>query len=166
MNQKINCEILNDFINMIVMDVAQKYVFKLKNEKKKPPKLIEEYLDEAILLIKKYQTLEISKMKNTIVDIDTKQQLVFNQLFLEDQEYEWLCKELNFAYLLIIDESLQDKTLDLLYDNVYEYKILVNQDLITKKQIKIDNVIKCSNEEKIDRLHFYKHSTSSSMLTI
>lgn len=81
-------------------------------------------------------------------------------MFLEDQEYEWLCKELNFAYLLIIDESLQDKTLELLYDNIYEYKILINQELITKKQIKIDSIIKSSNEKKFDRLHFYKYNTN------
>ncbi|MCL8210785.1 hypothetical protein LT336_00529 [Spiroplasma sp. JKS002671] len=161
MKKKINSEILNNFINLIIIDVATKYLLKLKKEKNKPPKLIENYLTKAIYLLNKYETISISKMKNTIKDINEKEQKEFALLFTTYKEYEWLCKELNFAYLIMIDEDLQNKTLNLLYDNIYEIKFLFdNEKIITKEQIDINSVIKNSNTEKINELHYYKSSQS------
>ncbi|MBE4704430.1 hypothetical protein [Spiroplasma platyhelix] len=163
MNKKIDFKILNAFINMIIMDVAQKYILKLKEERKKPPKLIEDYLDKSVLLLNKYKPLEISKMKNTIGNIDKEEQDKFNKLFEEHKDYEWLCKELNFAFLLMIDKELQEKTLVLIYDNVYEYKFLINQEIINKKIVDINKVIEKSNKNKIKKLHFYKNNMNGYM---
>lgn len=155
-NNQVNFEILNDFVNVIIMDVAKKYLLKLKKDTNKPPMLIKNYLDKSIFLLQKYKTLEISKMKNTISDFNTKEQQEFNKLFKEYQEYQELCQELNFAFILMIDEELQNKTLNLLYKNIYELKFLVEDEkIITKKQVDINSVIKQSNKKKINKLHFY-----------
>lgn len=163
MSNQINLEILNGFINMIIMDVAQKYIFSLKNERKQPPKLIEQYLEDSVLLLKKFQKVEISKIKDTIDDINKDEQKEFKKLFEEYPEYELLCKELNFAYLLMVDHDLQEKTIDLLYDNIYEYHILIDQEIITKRQISINKVMEKSNKKKVNRLR-YKNNVNNNYM--
>lgn len=162
MNNKINSEILNGFVNMIISDVAQKYFLKLKEERKKPPKLIEEYLDDSVYLLQKYKKIEISKMKNIINDLNQREQNEFKKIFETDKEYEFLCKELNFAYLLMVDEQLQEKTLELLYNNVYEIKILIDQEIVTKRQININSVMEQSDKRKINKIR-YKNNLSNYM---
>lgn len=166
MQNKIDFEILNGFINMVIMTVAQKYVDKLKKDKKMPPKFVESYLDSSVFLLKKYQPIEISRVKNTIASINEEEQKAFDAFFQEDKEYEFLCKELNFAFLLMIDKKLQEKTLSLIYDNIYEYKILINQELITKKQIDIEKVIEKANQKKITKLQNFNSIDQTIMATL
>ncbi|WP_250135884.1 hypothetical protein [Spiroplasma attinicola] len=166
MQDKIDFEILNGFISMVIMTVAQKYVDKLKKDKKMPPKFVESYLDSSVFLLKKYHPIEISKVKNTIDSINEEEQKAFDEFFKEDKEYEFLCKELNFAFLLMIDEKLQVKTLNLIYDNIYEYKILINQELITKKQIDIEKVIEKANQKKITKLQNFNNINQTVMTTL
>lgn len=155
MKNKINFEILNGFINMIIIDVAQKYLIKIKETNVKPPKLIENYLDEAIFLLKEYKPIEISQIKNNVHYMSEDEQEEFKRLFKEDKEYEDLCKELNFAYLLTIDKEIQKKTITLLYNNIYEIKLLwADEKISSKKQINIAGVIEKSNKNKINKLHY------------
>jgi len=66
----------------------------------------------------------------------------------------------------MIDEKLQVKTLNLIYDNIYEYKILINQELITKKQIDIEKVIEKANQKKITKLQNFNNINQTVMATL
>lgn len=166
MLSEINVKILDNFVILILFDVAEKYIFRFTKDGKKPPKLIKEYLENSVKLLNKYKTIELSKMKDAIEDINSKEQKEFNKLFVEYKDYQELCQELNFAYLLMIDEDLQKKTIELIYNNIYEYQVLVKKDLITSTQVSISNVIEKSKIKKINKLHYYKNQLSSNYLNV
>lgn len=140
--KQFSIEILNSFINIIITDVADKYLKKLKKDKKNPHKLIENYLDQAVFLTEQeVKILEFNKQNIDPMDSSVKNEFI--TLLHQDKEYEDLVKELNFAFNIIKHEELQFKVLNSLYDTFIELNKKENNKIEAKNEsIIFSSVIK------------------------
>lgn len=133
--KQFSIEILNDFVNILITDVSNKYLKKLKKDKKNPHKLIEDYLDQAVILSEKgiiiWNNNHISTMNDEIRG-------EFNYWIEQDKEYKNLVNELNFAFNLIKSEKLQFKVLNSLYETFN--KSSVNENVCEYKKYKNTNI--------------------------
>lgn len=153
MNNKkqFSIEILNSFANIIISDVANKYLKKLKKDKKNPHKLIENYLDKAVFLSQEDIKIWVVQDRISVMKDEIKSE--FDQIVKQEKEYEDLVKELNFAFNLIKYEEVQIKVLKSIYDDFIRFNVeenkLKNDFKFEERSNNFNSVIRKVNRKKL-----------------
>lgn len=147
--KQFSIDILNGFVNIIITDVANKYLKKLKKDKKNPHKLIENYLDNAVCLTE--ENVKIWNVNKHINVMEDELKEEFNEIIKQDEEYELIVNELNFAFNLIKYEKIQIKVLNSLYEEFIKFNDKQKNEIIELEEEKINfsSIMKKVNRKKI-----------------
>lgn len=128
--------ILSNVINILILNIADEYLIKLKKDKKNPPKLIQDYLNKSVILTEKKIKIKNINSKIQVMNEETSSE--FKKILEENKEYEELVKKLNFVFNLIKSEDLQKKVVDEIYNDFIKFK--EKNETIKKQKERIFNL--------------------------
>ncbi|WP_342217547.1 hypothetical protein [Spiroplasma endosymbiont of Amphimallon solstitiale] len=147
---------LGAIIDIVIIEIAEKYLDLLKKDKGKDvPELILNYLDKSVILTKK--NIKIKKYKNKINDFSEKE-INDIHIFLEkNTKYKNLFEELNFIFNFIKNEDLQIDVFNYWYNNFFlDWK---NNEFKKNREQQINN-------NSIINKFITKYKTNNNYLTI
>lgn len=113
-------KILNNIVNILIIDIADEYLVKLKQSENKPPIEIQEYLNQAVYLAQK--RVKIKKTCDRVYKHDDAKAIEFNKIVRENKEYKSLVFQFNFVLALIKEVELQEQVVNKIYDDYLEVK--------------------------------------------
>lgn len=122
--KKLKLSVLNRLINILILDLADKYIEKLKNYKAgDAPEKILKYLDSAVYFSTKYLKLndDINESNNEInlksglCVMSRSQKREFKRALKKSKDYKILFYQLNFIYCLFKYVELQEQIFHELY---------------------------------------------------
>lgn len=117
-NKKLKTKVLNNFLNLLAINLADTYLKTLKKYKSKDAdELVLNFLDQIVYLVD--EQIDITNVKNNarISKMNTKQKEKFNHALEKDIKYKKMCSKLNFIYRVIKEEITQEQ----LFTNIYQF---------------------------------------------
>lgn len=117
-NKKLKTKVLNNFLNLLAINLADTYLETLKKYKSKDAdELVLNFLDQIVYLVD--EQIDITNVKNNarISKMNTKQKEKFNHALEKDIKYKKMCSKLNFIYRVIKEETTQEQ----LFTNIYQF---------------------------------------------
>ena len=134
----LQIKVVNNFLNLLVLEIADSYLNQLKKFKaKEVDEILLKFLDNAVFLAE--ETIDITNIKLTshIRKITTKEQEKFKKAFVKKTSYSNMCLMLNFIYSVIKEKNKQEE----LFNNLYQWyetkeNILIEKDIDIYKEVK------------------------------
>ncbi|WJG71009.1 hypothetical protein [Spiroplasma ixodetis] len=117
-NKNLKTKVLNNFLNLLAINLADTYLETLKKYKSKDvDELVLNFLDQIVYLVD--EEIDITNVKNSskISKMNTKQKEKFNNALRKDNKYRKMCSVLNFIYRVIKEEETQEQV----FNNIYHF---------------------------------------------
>lgn len=134
----LQVKVVNNFLNLLVLEIADNYLNQLKNFKpKEVDEILLKFLDNSVFLA--VETIDITniKLSSDIKKITTKEQEQFKKAFAKKTSYSNMCIMLNFIYSVIKEKDKQEQ----LFNNLYQW-YEEKEDILIKENIDIYKEIK------------------------
>lgn len=136
---KLQVRVINNFLNLLVVEIANNYLDKLKNFRAdEVDEIVLKFLDNSIFLAQEKIDIMNEERNSSIVKMSNKEIKKFEKATSKRNSYSNLFKMLNFIYIVIKEEEEQK----ILFNNLYSWydkredDLNQNQDLDIYKEIK------------------------------
>lgn len=142
----LQVKVINNFLNLWVTELANKYLNKIKYHFKKNEvdEIVLKYLDNSVYLSVEKIDIKNNKRNKSIKKMNSKELIKFKKATEKQNSYSKMFKELSYIYAIIKEEELQINLFNMLYNSYNKNEEKINEKDIYKK-ISIELLTKNQN---------------------